>query len=136
MDEQEYVKLLDRAYTRIPQGFHDTERWKIPQVNLEFEGKNTIIQNYKEIIDAIRRDSAHFFKTILQEIGTSGEVKMPKAILKGKQKKVNLDRLIENYCVKYVICETCGKPDTHVEKDGRQHVLVCAACGTRRPVKF
>lgn len=136
MDEKEYLSLLDRAYLTIPEGFHETDRWKIPTARMEFEGKNSIIVNFKEIVDDIKRDEKHLFKAILNEVGTAGEVKGNKAILKGKQKQNTIDRLIKNYCERYVICETCGKPDTIILKEGRSHVLVCQACGTRHPVKM
>ncbi|QEE14836.1 translation initiation factor IF-2 subunit beta [Promethearchaeum syntrophicum] len=136
MSEEEYTKLLDRAFEKIPEGFHETDRWKIPTARLEFEGKNTLIVNFKEIIENLKRDDKHFIKFILQEVGTAGGIKGNKAILKGKQKLSTIDRLIKNYCEKFVICETCLKPDTVIIKEGRSHLLVCHACGTRHPVKL
>ncbi|MHA1719644.1 MAG: translation initiation factor IF-2 subunit beta [Promethearchaeota archaeon] len=136
MSEEEYIKLLNRAFEKIPEGFHETDRWKIPTARLEYEGKNTIIVNFKEIIENIKRDEKHFIKFILQEVGTAGGIKGNKAILKGKQKLSTIDRLIKNYCEKFVICETCLKPDTVIVKEGRSHLLVCQACGTRHPVKL
>ena len=136
MSEEEYIKLLDRAFEKIPDGFHETDRWKIPTARLEFEGKNTLIVNFKEIIENLKRDDKHFIKYILQEVGTAGGIKGNKAILKGKQKLSTIDRLIKNYCEKFVICETCLKPDTIIIKEGRSHLLVCHACGTRHPVKL
>ena len=136
MSEEEYTKLLDRAFEKIPEGFHETDRWKIPTARLEFEGKNTLIVNFKEIIENLKRDDKHFIKFILQEVGTAGGIKGNKAILKGKQKLSTIDRLIKNYCEKFVICETCLKPDTVIVKEGRSHLLVCHACGTRHPVKL
>ena len=136
MSEEEYIKLLDRAFEKIPEGFHETDRWKIPTARLEFEGKNTLIVNFKEIIENLKRDEKHFIKFILQEVGTAGGIKGNKAMLKGKQKLSTIDRLIKNYCEKFVICETCLKPDTIIVKEGRSHLLVCHACGTRHPVKL
>ncbi len=136
MSEEEYTKLLDRAFEKIPEGFHETDRWKIPTARLEFEGKNTLIVNFKEIIENLKRDDKHFIKFILQEVGTAGGIKGNKAVLKGKQKLSTIDRLIKNYCEKFVICETCLKPDTVIVKEGRSHLLVCHACGTRHPVKL
>ena len=136
MSEEEYTKLLDRAFEKIPEGFHETDRWKIPTARLEFEGKNTLIVNFKEIIEDLKRDDKHFIKFILQEVGTAGGIKGNKAVLKGKQKLSTIDRLIKSYCEKFVICETCLKPDTVIVKEGRSHLLVCHACGTRHPVKL
>ncbi|MHA1520553.1 MAG: translation initiation factor IF-2 subunit beta [Promethearchaeota archaeon] len=136
MTKKEYLELVDRAFEKIPEGFHETDRWKIPVVRLEYEGKNTIIVNFKDIVDSIKRDEKHLMKYILQEVGTAGNIKGNKSILKGKQKLRTLNRLVNNYCETYVICETCGKPDTIILKEGRSHLLVCQACGTRHPVKL
>jgi translation initiation factor 2 subunit 2 len=136
MEEEEYKELLDRAWQRIPTGFHDTERWKIPTARLEYEGKNTIIANLKEMVDDIKRDEKHLFKYIQEGVGAAGEIKGNKGVLKGKQKQTTIDHLINNYCEMFVLCKTCGKPDTTIIKEGRSHVLACQACGTRRPVKL
>ena len=58
------------------------------------------------------------------------------AILKSIIKKPSLNKQVSNYCKEYVICNTCGKPDTVIIKDGRTHVLQCQACGTRRIIKL
>ena len=128
--------MLERAYEKIPEGFHGTERWEYPTVEMKIEGKNTLILNFKKIASQINRDEKHLFKYILQEVGTAGELKGPIAQLKGRQKQNTLNRLIKNYCDYYVICETCGKPDTIIVKEDRKHFLVCQACGTRRIIKL
>ncbi len=134
--DEEYKQLLDRAFETIPEGFHETDRWKIPTARLEYEGKNTLIMNFKEMVTTINRDEKHFLKYLLQEVGTAGGEKGNKAFFKGKQKLDTINRLIKNYCQTYVICETCGKPDTVIQKEGRSHLLVCQACGTRHPIKL
>ena len=136
MSEEEYLELLDRAFEKIPEGFHTSERWNIPTARIEYEGKNTIILNFKEIVDYIKRNEKLFIKYILQEVGTAGQTRGNKAVLKGKQKLNTLNRLIKAYCDYYVICETCGKPETIIQKEGRSHLMVCHACGTRHPVKL
>ena len=86
MSEEEYIKLLDRAFEKIPEGFHETERWKIPEVTMGYEGKNTDILNFKDIIQSIKRDEKHVSKFIVREVGTAGAIKAKKLVLKGKQK--------------------------------------------------
>lgn len=134
--DEEYKNLLDLAFERIPEGFHETDRWKIPTAVLDYEGKNTILMNFKDIVEIINRDEKHFLKYLLQEVGTAGGERGVKAYFKGKQKLDTINRLIRIYCETYVICETCGKPDTVIQKEGRTHLLVCQACGTRHPVKL
>ena len=134
--KKEYLQMLDRAFEKIPEGFHGTERWEYPTVELNFEGKNTVITNFRKIVNQIDREEKHIFKYILQEVGTAGEIKGSMAQLKGRQKQNTINRLIKNYCDNYVICETCQKPDTVIKKEDRNHIMVCQACGTRRIVKL
>ncbi|MHA1870796.1 MAG: translation initiation factor IF-2 subunit beta [Promethearchaeota archaeon] len=138
MDDEEYLRLLDKAISEIPEGAKQVERWNIPRVEIAHEGKRTIIKNWKKIIDEINRDEKHLFKKICKELGTAGDIQKSsgRAIIKSIIKRSSLDRLIENYCKEYVICQTCKKPDTVIVKEGRNHVLVCQACGTRRIVKL
>ena len=134
-EKKEYIEMLNRAHEIIPDGFHETERWEYPKVKLEIEGKNSIIKNFKKITTALNRDEKEFFTYILKEVGTSGEIKGNVARLTGKQKSNTLNKLIENYCEQYVVCETCKKPDTIINKDSRKHVMVCHACGTRHIIR-
>ena len=134
--EKEYLELLDRAFETIPDGFHETDRWKIPIAKLTYEGKNTLLINFKDIVGTMKRDEKHFLKYLLKEVGTAGGEKGTSAFFKGIQKLDTINRLIKTYCENYVICETCGKPDTVIQREGRAHLLVCQACGTRHPVKL
>ena len=138
MDETEYTNLLDKALAQIPQGAKETERWEIPQVDIEIEGKTTIIKNWKKIAEDINKEEHHLFKKICKELGAAGDIQKSsgRAILKSVIKKSSLNKQIELYCKDFVLCTTCGKPDTVIVKDGRSHVLVCQACGTRRIVKL
>lgn len=138
MDEAEYVKLLDKALEKVPSDAKSTERWQIPIVDVEYEGKTTIIKNWKRIVEEINKDEKHVFKHICKELGAAGDIQKSsnRAVLKSVLKKSSLDKQLSNYCKEYVICATCGKPDTQIIKEGRNHVLVCQACGTRRIIKL
>ncbi|MBN2154971.1 MAG: translation initiation factor IF-2 subunit beta [Candidatus Lokiarchaeota archaeon] len=138
MDEKDYYKLLDVGIEQIPEDVKTTERWEIPTVDIEYEGKTTIIKNWRKIIEQIHRDEKHLFKQICKELGAAGDIQHSsgRAVLKSIIKKSSLNKQIANYCKEYVICSTCGKPDTDIIKDGRNHVLKCQACGTRRIIKL
>ncbi len=135
MDDKEYLALLDRAWLKIPEGFHETERWQIPKAEIQMEGKYTIITNFMDIVNTIKRDDKEFLRYLLNELGTSGEVRSQKAYLKSAQKVDNINRHIEIYCKKYVICPTCNKPDTKLVRENRGMMIHCSACGTNTIVK-
>lgn len=138
LEEEEYLKLLDKALSKIPEDAKITDRWEIPQADVEYEGKTTIIKNWKVIVDKIRKDEKHLFKKICKELGAAGDIQKSsgRAVLKSVVKKASLNKQIENYCHEFVICSTCQKPDTIIVKDGRNHILLCQACGTRRVIKL
>jgi len=53
LDEENYIKLLDEAIEKIPDEAKDTDRWTIPVAQIVYEGKNTIITNFKKICDEL-----------------------------------------------------------------------------------
>jgi translation initiation factor 2 subunit 2 len=130
MNDDVYLELLENAWKKIPEGFHETERWQIPKATIITEGKYTIITNFSEIIDSIKRDGKEFLTYLLNDLATSGEIKGQRAFIKGSQKISVLNREIEVYCRKYVICPTCNKPDTNIIREGRSVILNCTACGS------
>lgn len=137
MDESDYTKLLDHALEQIPEGAKKTERWEIPKAETEIEGKTTIIKNWNKIASSSKR-GAHMFKYICKALGTAGDIQKSsgRAVLKSILKRSSINNQIKNYFDDYIICKTCGKPDTIVLKENRNHVLLCQACGTRRIIKL
>jgi len=136
MDEEEYIKLLNKAINELPHEVKSTERWEIPKAEVIYDGKTTIIKNWKQIIEKINKDEKHLFKKICNNIGAAGEIQKNRTILRSIIKPNILNKQIEIYCNEYVICDSCGKPDTIIIKEGRDHVLVCQACGRRKIIKL
>ena len=88
-----------------------------------------------DIINKIKRDEKEFLRFLLIELATSGEIRAQKAYLKTSQRVDIINRHIEIYCKKYVICPTCNKPDTQLIKENRVLSLHCMSCGTNTIVK-
>lgn len=129
MDEDEYIKLLDRARDFIPEDAFNKERFEIPQLSILIEGKTTIIQNFPKIVDLVHRSFRHILRFILQEIGTAGDIQGNRVILKGLFKVDTLNDHLKHYIETYVLCPVCNKPETELKKRGRQEIKVCHACG-------
>lgn len=135
-DEFEYEKLLDRARSTMPEDMKQTdERWSVPDLDIMFEGRTTVLKNYQEVVSAMRRDSEHILAHVLRELGTAGSVNGRRLILKSVVTKEKLSEKFEDYVNTFVTCGECGKPDTHLVKEGRTQVIECMACGAKRPVK-
>lgn len=135
MDFNNYEKLLESAYERIPENIKQSNRFEIPKVILHLESKNTYITNFNKIINTLNRDKKHFFRIFLQKAGTMGEIRGNQLFLKGRYKEQVLNRLIEIYTKTYVLCSVCNKPDTVIQRESKKLFLKCAACGAREEIK-
>ena len=72
----DYEKLLERAREGIEEVTDSSERFVPPVPEILHEGsKKTIIRNFAEIVDILRREENHLYKFLLQELGTAGDRK-------------------------------------------------------------
>ena len=79
----EYEKLLEEAYEKVkhPESLTNEGRFEIPQIEGHVEGRKTILTNFFQILEYIRRSPEHFQKFILRELATSGQKEGDKFIL-------------------------------------------------------
>jgi translation initiation factor 2 subunit 2 len=134
MADDDYLSLLDRAKERLPEKIEKHERFTVPEPDIFMEGKTTVIRNFGEIVDALRRDEEHLVQYLLRELGTPGHVEGRRLILKAKLNPQQIADRIMSYTETFVLCSECGRPDTRINKDGRILILECEACGAHRPV--
>ncbi|MCL2608266.1 MAG: translation initiation factor IF-2 subunit beta [Methanomassiliicoccaceae archaeon] len=134
MTDDYYVSLLDRAKSCLPETIENHERFSLPEMDVLQEGKITVIRNFIDITDRLRRDPQHVLQYLLRELGTPGNIEGRRSVLKAKLGVAQISERIQEYTDMFVICSECGLPDTHMLKEGRTHVLECEACGARRPI--
>lgn len=134
MAEEEYLSLLEKAKDELPDTIEKHERFSVPEVDVFQEGKQTVIRNFGDIVDALRRDPEHLLHFLLRELGAPGSVEGRRAIIKAKISPSQVTDRVSNYTETWVLCSECGRPDTHIVKEGRVLVLECEACGAHRPV--
>ena len=132
---EDYQALLKRARAKVPATVGTGERFQMPVVDIQQEGKTTIVRNMGEILDKLNRTSDHFIPLVLREIGTAGSYEGGRLVLQGKVGEEALQARLQKYVDTYVICGECGRPDTHLVKEDRTTVVKCDACGAHRPVK-
>lgn len=130
-----YTELLKRVKSNLPPPVSDGERFKVPEVDILVEGSTTVLRNFMDICDAIRRDPQHLSTYLLRELGTAGAIEDRRMVFKGKVIPQAVNDRIRSYVETYVICSECGRPDTHLVKEDRVVILECEACGAKRPVK-
>lgn len=135
MSSLSYDQLLARAKKALPDALSSGERFQVPQPDIVYEGKTTILRNFEDIVQAIRRDPDMVLTYLLRELGTAGTMEGRRAVFKSKVTPMNVEERIKSYVEAYVLCQECGRPDTRLVKEDRVAMLECDACGARRPVK-
>ena len=130
-----YDALLQRAKKALPEALSSGERFQIPEADIVVEGKTTILRNFLDIVEAIRREPNMVLTYLLRELGTAGAQDGRRVVFKGKVTAQQVADRVKSYVDTYVMCQECGRPDTRLVKEDRVAMLECDACGARRPVK-
>ena len=80
-----YEKLLERAREGLEDVMENSERFTPPVPEVLHEGgKKTIIRNFTEIVEILRREVNHLYKFLLQELGTAGSIDKRILVLQGR----------------------------------------------------
>jgi len=135
LSEEEYQKLLDRAFSKLPNLSAEKTDFVIPTADVLTEGTKTIIRNIAVIADRARRNGADIARYIGKEFSVPVNVEEQRLIMNGKFPADEINRRINRYCEIYVVCKECKKPDTHLENAEKGMYLICEACGARYWVK-
>jgi len=130
----EYEKLLEKAYKEV-KNVSAGGRFEIPKVTGHVEGTKTIVTNFSQICDVLRRDKEHVTKFLYKELATSGVIDGERLILNRKLTSARINEKIEAYANEFVICAECKKPDTELVKENRMMFIRCLACGAKKTVR-
>jgi translation initiation factor 2 subunit 2 len=134
--EKEYEQLLENIYSNLPKKADTGERFEMPKFEYFTEGNKTIIKNFKAVTDKIRREPAFLSKFLSKELAVPVEQQGERLVMQRRLPGNMLNKKLEEFIGKYVICKQCNRPDTHVEETGnRMRMLVCESCGARAPVR-
>lgn len=135
MSEEEYQKLLDRAFSKLPNLTAEKSDFVIPVADVLTEGSKTIIRNIGSIADTGRRNPGDVARYIGKEFSVPVNIEEQRLIISGRFPAEEINRRIKKYFEMYVICKECKKPDTHLEQAEKGMNLICEACGARYWVK-
>jgi len=135
----EYEKLLNEAYENVQsekviEGTSGCSRFEVLNVSGHHLGSRTIISNFCQVASCIRRDPKHLLKFLTKELASSGEIVGERLILSRKISSREMNEKISKYVRKFVLCSSCGKPDTELEKSEYKVFLRCLACGNKEEV--
>jgi translation initiation factor 2 subunit 2 len=136
MADEEYVKMLDRAFSKMPTKTDEKSDFKIPTPDILVEGNKTIIRNASTIADKARRKPEEISRYLSKELGVPASAEDQRIMVSGKFDSDEMKKRINRFFELYVICRECHKPDSHMESAGRgMFYFVCEACGARYGVK-
>ncbi len=131
-----YEELLERAFNELPKKkIVRSERFEIPRVRTQREGNKTIIKNFSQIAKALNRSEDHLFKYMVRAMGTAGFLEAGRLVLQGKFTEEEIQREIDDYVRRYVICRECNAPDTEFIREERILMIRCLACGAKYPAR-
>jgi len=131
----DYRDMLERAYSELPQQVDTYERFTIPRPDVRQVGRRrSIIMNFKEIADELRRDPEHILKFLSGEMATLANFDGTRVIFQGRFNYDTIRNLLEIYTEKYVVCPVCKRPDTRIVREKRLWFLQCEACGAKSSI--
>lgn len=132
---ENYQELLEKAFSEIPEQSISKERFEVPKVTGHIEGNKTIISNFIQICDTLRREQGHLLKYLQRELATPATIEGPRLILGRKISASIINQKIALYVNDFVLCSECKRPDTQLIKEGKIYQVKCLACGAKHPVK-
>jgi translation initiation factor 2 subunit 2 len=124
-----YENMLDDAREEIPEPEEAHDRFQVPDVSGRIEGGRTIITNFDAIADTLRREPSHLLKFLNRELATRGAIEGKTAELERRLRPNQLNEKIKDYKERFVVCPSCEKADTVLNKDGTDYMMKCQACG-------
>ena len=131
----DYENLLNKVYEKLPQVEETVERFEVPEIDSMIQGRQTIIKNFSQICETLRREPKHILKFLTKELATPAGFDGVRATFQSKRPRRMIQTKLNVYVRDYVICKECGKPDTKLVKEDRLTFLRCEACGAKAPVK-
>ncbi len=129
-----YEEMLEEAFKKIVKK-ESRDRFQIPQIEGEVQGSRFIVKNFKKIAEYLKRDPKHLAKQLLLSLAASGSIDGESLVINSKVKKEMVQKKLEEYIKKYVMCKICNEPDTKLIKEDRIYFIQCDACGARYVAK-
>jgi len=135
MMDSDYGRLLDRAWSMLPEHLGTPVRFEMPVAETFVEGNTTIIKNFGELADKLRREPDHMLKFLFKELAAPGIRDGGRVVMQRVLKQSVINKKIEDYAKEFVLCHECGKPDTNISELEGVKIIKCEACGGWWPMR-
>lgn len=126
--------MLDRLYSKVKQ-IVSSERFSLPELKGHVEGNKTMIENFFQICDVLRRKKEHLLKYLSRELAALGVFEGERLVFNRRLSSSMIKEKLQDYVQEFVICKECKKPDTEILKEQRFMFLHCLACGAKYSVR-
>ena len=134
--EEEYIKLLDRLYAKLPERAQKIGSQILPNLIILTIGNATIIKNFNEYCDRLRRENKLCMKFLLKELAAPGNIdENGQLIIQGKFSSASINKIMDRFIRTYVQCSTCKSLDTVLIKEKKSWYISCLACGAKTSVR-
>ncbi len=134
MGDLSYEALFERAKRSI-KFVGSAATYTLPELSVVISGRKTIIKNFSQFCDAIRREPKAVAKFIFKELAIPGVLEEGRLVLHRAFDKRTVETVINDYLKNYVLCKECGSKDTVLLKHGKTYILKCEACGAERGIR-
>jgi translation initiation factor 2 beta subunit (eIF-2beta)/eIF-5 len=107
----------------------------LPALNIKIDVTRLHWKNVKEYLDCIDRNPKHFIKFLKRELPGkeidwfSGLISDGLIIHGKRQRQTEITELARKYIDMFVICSSCKKADTQMNKIDSKYKFVCESCG-------
>jgi len=144
MDEYNFEEIVNELYEKLNDNKNNENNNNIlvlPKNIIEYTTTKIYWKNVNEYLNIINRDSNHFFDFLKNELQNQKLNWYSSDITEGivfhnKNKKQND---ISNLCLKYiniyVICSSCKKNNSILNKNNRYYDFECLNCGFKKNFK-
>lgn len=136
MNDQEYNKLLEKALNEIPDDAISKERFEIPKATGHLRGNNTVVTNIQQVAKDLNRDVDQLLKFLQKELATSAKFQGNSLVFNRRIPGSSLNEKIKKFADIFVLCRTCGKPDTEIIKERNIMLVKCNACGAKAAINY
>jgi translation initiation factor 5 len=110
----------------------DFYRYQMPELSLVFEaGARTLIDNLQQVAKALKCNPEHILKYFGYRIGTQITHKDHKYSLNGIYSAQILNKHLDKFISKYILCRLCSLPEINLSKTYTKIKKDCRACGNK-----
>ena len=97
--------------------------------------KKNLLKIFCDVGEKRRGEPKHLLKFLSKELASPASIDGARVIFDTKLQQKAVQTKLESYVKEFVICKSCGRPDTKLVIESRIAMAKCEACGARNSVR-